>query len=261
MANVANDSAVADALQETRDLARRPRFWVSVLGTSLVIGLIGPFGTFDDMPLLVRLAYWLVVCPTTFWIGFFPSMIAAAAAESIGASVPVSTGLAGLAASLPVSAWLAGLNMAIFGTPFFGNVITLLPYSVVISIAVSGLFHAVTANDVEGVAPVSGTQAPPWLDQLPEHLGRDLILLQAQDHYVRAETPQGETLVRLSLRDAGEALGGFGLRVHRSWWVARHWMRAYEYRGGAPVVVLRDGQEVPVGRAYRSRVREALRSG
>ncbi|MEO1790259.1 MAG: LytTR family DNA-binding domain-containing protein [Pseudomonadota bacterium] len=48
------------------------------------------------------------------------------------------------------------------------------------------------------------------------------------------------------------------MRVHRSWWVARDAIDAYTYRGGAPVITLRTGREVPVGRAYRKRVRAAL---
>ena len=266
MENVADDSPVAYALAEARDLAGRPSFWLSLLGAAFVIGLIGPFGTFQDMPLVVRLAYWAAVCATTFWIGFLPSATAAAILERRGASTPVLVACGGLAGSVPVTIWLAGLHWVVFGASFVEGAIVLYAYVAVICVAVSALFQALTAHETAHETArevVAAHQRPPpdtpaWLDRLPDALGKDLMLLQSQDHYLRAVTPKGETLVRAALREAVKELGRYGVRVHRSWWVARDWIGAYEYRGGAPVVVLKNGQAVPVGRAYRSRVRDAL---
>ena len=261
MENVADDSPFAYAATEAKDLARRPTFWLSLLGAALVIGLIGPFGTFADMPLVARLAYWLAVCATTFWIGFLPSATAAAMAEAKGLSLPLLIVFSGLAGSLPVTLWLAGLHRVAFGAPFVEWALVFLPYVAVISVAVSALFYAFAERQIVATDQPPPPDKPAWLDRLPDAIGRDLMLLQTQDHYLRAVTPKGETLIRAPLREADQELGPYGVRVHRSWWVARAWIGAYEYRGGAPVVVLRDGQTVPVGRAYRSRVREALTSG
>lgn len=261
MANVADDSPFAYALAEAKDLIGHLPFWLTLLGAAFVIGLIGPFGTFRDMSLAVRLAYWMAVCATTFWIGFLPSAAMAAKAEGWGLNLPALVVCTGLAGSLPVTLWLAGLHWAVFGASFLEESLVLLPYVAVICVAVSALFQGLTARSVIVADPPCARDMPAWLDRLPDAVGRDLVLLQTQDHYLRAVTPKGETLIRAPLREAEQELGRYGVRVHRSWWVARDWIGTYEYRRGAPVVVLKDGQEVPVGRAYRSRVREALRSG
>jgi DNA-binding LytR/AlgR family response regulator len=93
---------------------------------------------------------------------------------------------------------------------------------------------------------------------LPPELGRDLLLLQAQDHYLRAVTPLGDTLLRGSISEASEALGDYGVRVHRSWWVARSAIQSYRYHDGASVLILSTGQEIPVGRSFRRQLREFL---
>ncbi|MEL6519046.1 MAG: LytTR family DNA-binding domain-containing protein, partial [Pseudomonadota bacterium] len=256
MEKVVNDSMVADALAEARDLARRPGFWASLSGVSLLIGFIGPFGTFDDLPLLSRLAYWLIVCPATFWVGFLPAALGFAAAERAGVGALPALILSALASSVPVTLLLAGMHHLVFSQPFWREVLTLFPYIAIVSVAVIGVFDQLVAG--RAAPPSSPATTPSWLEHLPDHLGRDLIVLQAQDHYVMAETPRGQALIRACLRDAEAALGPYGLRVHRSWWVARDAIDAYTYRGGAPVITLRTGREVPVGRAYRKRVRAAL---
>ena len=61
-----------------------------------------------------------------------------------------------------------------------------------------------------------------FLDRLPEKLGRDLVYLKTADHYVEAFTTAGSTLVLMRFVDAvAELDGAGGLRVHRSYWVAR----------------------------------------
>lgn len=258
MEKVVNDSILSDALAEARDLACRSGFWASLSGVSLMIGVVGPFGTFDDLPLLARLGYWLIVCPATFWAGFLPATLGYAAAERAGAGDVAALIFSALASSLPVTVLLAGLHHVAFGQAFLAEALSLFPYIAIVSVAVIGVFDHLVAGPA---APLPSPNDPPeWLDRLPGHLGRDLIVLQAQDHYVMAETPCGQALIRARLSDAEAALGPYGLRVHRSWWVARAAIDEYAYRGGAPVITLRNGREVPVGRAYRKRVRAALAS-
>lgn len=256
MGNVVNDSVFALARQEAADLARRPDFWAVMAVVSVVVGLTGPFGTFAEMRLGPRLAYWLVVCFGTFWVGFLPASAGYAAFERRGLGELASLILSALVASLPVTLWLGALHTVIFGASIWDEAVRLFPYTAVLSVAVIAMFDHVAYGAAPG--PAQRSDRPAWLDTLPAPVGRDLILLQAQDHYVRVETATGQTLLRMRLRDAEEALGGYGLRVHRSWWVARAWLGSYAYRKGAPVVVLKNGAEVPVGRAYRKAVRAAL---
>ena len=259
MTNVVNDTALDETLAEARAIARRPRFWIGLAGAGIVVGLVGPFGTYDTVPILVRIVYWLAVVATTFWIVYLTSFVVTSRLEARGVPVRWSDGFGAAAASLPVTVWLAGLHAVIFAAPFWADALRLFPYVAVITVVVAALSEALAARDTMPVSPASPPPDPAWLDQLPAHLGRDLILLQAQDHYVRAQTPLGEALIRTTIQEAADALDGHGMRVHRSWWVARGAIRAYAYRNGAPVVVLRNEEEIPVGRTYRRAVREALR--
>lgn len=260
MGFVVNDTALADTLTEARGIARSQRAWIGLLGAGLVLGLAGPFGTYEALTLAPRLGYWLVVVTTTFWLGYLTSYLCAELAERRGLGPAVALLIGALAAAGPVTLWLAALHGVIFDAAFRGEVAKLLPYVAAISAIISALSEVLVARDLGAVARHAPTRKPAWLDQLPPALGHDLILLQAQDHYLRAETTRGETLIRATLEDAASALGAYGMRVHRSWWVSRSAITAYRYRGGAPVLELVTGAEIPVGRTYRRSVREALRS-
>ena len=259
MGKVVNDTVLKETMAEARALAGRRRFWMGLLGAGLVIGLTGPFGTYDTVPLLVRTGYWLVVVSVTFWLGYLVSFAVASWAEDRGLGSTLSVRLGALAASIPVTALLAGLHAVFFAASFWADAMRLLPYVAVIAVAIAALDEALVAREASPAPPAATPPEPAWLDRLPAHLGRNLILLQAQDHYVRAETDRGETLIRSRLQEAANDLGDFGVRIHRSWWVARSAIQAYRYRNGTPVVVLQNGLELPVGRTYRRTVRGALR--
>lgn len=258
MGFVANDSMIGEALAEAKAVAGRWQLWLGLLGAAVVIGLTGPFGTYTSMPVPSRLAYWSFVVITTFWIGFLPSFAVATWAEGLGLDPPWSIGLGGLAASFPVILWLAALHWAVLAEPFRDEALRLLPYILVIAPVVSLLFEAVEARKDMAALPTAAPSEPSWLDRLPPDLGRDLLLLQAQDHYLRAQTPLGETLLRGSIGEATEELGDYGVRVHRSWWVSRSAIQSYRYLKGAPMVVLTTGQEIPVGRSFRRRLLDVI---
>lgn len=259
MTKVANDRLLTETLREARTIARRWQFWTGLAGIGVVIGLAGPFGTFETLPAAVRTAYWLGIVLTCFWLGYLATFILAGLAENLGLGYISSTFTGAALAGLPVTLWLAFLHSVFFGAALWPEVLRLLPYVVLTSLITSFVFETLAAD---APAPASERQRdasePVWLDRLPHELGRDLMLLQSQDHYLRVKTKLGETLIRGVLQEAAEELGEYGLRLHRSWWVARSAIRSFEYRKGAPVIVLTDGQEIPVGRTYRRSVRESL---
>lgn len=263
MAKVANDSIIGEVLSEACELAGRRRFWLTLVTVGLVIGLTGPFGTYDTLPVVARVGYWLVVVCLTYWLGYLVSFAVASLAEDRGMDPRLSLVVGALVAALPVTAWLAGLHMLVFGIPFWTDVKRLFPYVAIITVALAVLLESLASSDAHAaalakLAPAKAAPDSAWIDELPAHLGRKLILLQAQDHYVRARTDRGETLIRTTLREAASDLGDYGIRVHRSWWVARHAIGGLRYRAGMPVVVLHDGIELPVGRSYRRALRQAL---
>jgi hypothetical protein len=105
-------------------------------------------------------------------------------------------------------------------------------------------------------APSASPREPALFAQLPPRLGRDLLYLGNEDHYVRAYTREGDTLFLMRMRDAVEDLAPIeGARVHRSWWVARHAVAEVLRRDRAVLLRLVDGREVPVARAMVAELR------
>ena len=79
-----------------------------------------------------------------------------------------------------------------------------------------------------------------------------------EDHYVRAHTPHGSELILIPLRQAVDELAGVeGLRVHRSWWVARAAVEGAAEGGRNLRLRLRGGLTAPVARSAVAAVREA----
>lgn len=240
-------------------MARRWQFWAGLAGASVVIGLAGPFGTFDTLPAAIRIAYWLVIVLTSFWLGYLATFVLTAMAETLGFRYVPSVVAGATLASLPVTLWLACLHTVLFAAPLWTEMLRLLPFVAITSLLVSFVFETLDAKDAGPIRQPALPTEPGWLDTLPPELGRDLLFLQSQDHYLRVKTKLGETLIRGVLQDAAQELGDYGLRLHRSWWVARSAIQKVTYRKGAPAVVLTDGSAIPVGRKYRRAVLDQLR--
>ena len=115
-----------------------------------------------------------------------------------------------------------------------------------------------TAREAPRLAGEAASEA--FVRRLPPALGRDLLSLKMEDHYLRAETTLGSTLLLMRFRDALAELEGTGIQVHRSWWVAYRAMEGLDRDGRSVRLRLRGGGVVPVSRACVPAVREALRT-
>ncbi len=108
-----------------------------------------------------------------------------------------------------------------------------------------------------------GQSADKWgndaiLSRIPPALGRDVLALHSEDHYVRVYTRQGDALILAAISDAVRTLelnGYHGQRVHRSWWVANGAIAGSEVRGRKLMVSLANGIEVPISQTYREIVK------
>ncbi|MGL4575824.1 MAG: LytTR family DNA-binding domain-containing protein [Burkholderiaceae bacterium] len=110
------------------------------------------------------------------------------------------------------------------------------------------------------LAPAPSPEASTLLDRLPARLGRDLVQLEAQQHYLRIVTTRGEHLLLHGLAPAVRELaqrGIAGMQIHRSVWVAWAHVERLDLRPGALAAVLRDGRRLPIG---RRRVREVAQT-
>ena len=112
----------------------------------------------------------------------------------------------------------------------------------------------------DAAAPVDPAAPAPakLLAALSPRLGREVLALQGEDHYVRVHTPLGSELLLMRLRDAVTDLEGLaGEQVHRSWWVAREAVASCRPNGRRLSLTLTNGLEVPVSREAAPRLRRA----
>jgi DNA-binding LytR/AlgR family response regulator len=97
-----------------------------------------------------------------------------------------------------------------------------------------------------------------FLERLPKRLGRDVVYLKGNGHYVDVVTTAGSGTLLLRFSEAIAELGEAGMQVHRSYWVAFRHMAGLGRRDGRTVLRLMQGEVIPVGRTFLAIVREAI---
>lgn len=131
----------------------------------------------------------------------------------------------------------------------------------VINAALSAL-ATLLLHRASGDVPDTIVTDPP-ADSLRQRLplpARDKAIwaLGAQDHYVDVIQPDEHHLVHMRLGDAVSLLAQQdGLRVHRSWWVARDAVAEIARNGRRFEIRLKNGQSVPVSRAGTAELKNA----
>ncbi len=94
---------------------------------------------------------------------------------------------------------------------------------------------------------------------LPPEKRAPIRRLEAQNQYVRVVTDCGDTLLRMSLREAEEKLPpDTGMRIHRSIWMSRSQMQDLVFRNGNPKLLDPKGREYPVSRKKVAELRMLL---
>lgn len=257
-----NDNALHFTMREMRAIFTNPRVWVIIAVVALVLGLAGPFGTYE-LPIGARLAYWGVTVILTFLAGdFVITLVSAALWRRLNkwALLPI----AGLAGAVPVTLIVIGINMLAFGPRFAAiDLLPLFLYCLAITTAVTLVFYVIEPRGPDGELLVTGDRAdnpkaPPLLERLPVHKRGTLIRLSVQDHYVEIETDRGRELVLMRLADAmKETDGSEGLQIHRSHWVALAGVREVRRVSGKVMVQTVSGGELPVSRTYLPGLKQA----
>jgi DNA-binding LytR/AlgR family response regulator len=251
-------------MRELQRVSTAPRAWAAVAGVSVLLGLVGPFGTYDGLRLPARLAYWAATVTATWFVGFaVVALLARLWSGGRDAGMPAYA-LFGAVAGVPVTLVVWALNAAVFegeAIPF----LPLLAYVVAIAAVVSAvvaLFIAQHEKALAAAAPQPAATAAPRrpriLDRLPPHLRGALSHMTVQDHYVDIRTDRGGALVLMRLADAiAEAEPVEGLQIHRSHWVAADQIAQSVRMGGRLMLKMKDGTLLPVSRSYLDAVRSA----
>ena len=240
-----------------------------MIGVGVFLGVIGPFGSFYGGSLEIRIGYWIA----NSWIGFIVVSVAVRlsllAAFRFDLPSWFALGMGAAIGALPTAIVLDGFSAWFWPgnhgqvTPLliqYGNVLVIAePFSFAYYFLVE---HGWRAASRSAPPPTVSVEPRPsgggFLDRLPPRLGRDLLCLQMEDHYVRAHTAKGSDLVLIPLKAAiAELAETDGLQVHRSWWVARSAVVEPKASGRRISLRLSTGLEVPVSRASVAKLRAA----
>ncbi|WP_300532410.1 LytTR family DNA-binding domain-containing protein [Maricaulis sp.] len=85
-----------------------------------------------------------------------------------------------------------------------------------------------------------------------------ILSIETQDHYLSLTSDHGQHLVRATMSEAiARTRPGSGMRVHRSWWVAREAVARTERRGRDHVLILVDDRVVPIARGRVDQLKQA----
>lgn len=237
---------------------------------AVAVALLAPFGVLHAEPVAVRLAYWLRTLALAYLV-FRPLLaLAALAARRLDRPPLPLAALATVVGSAPLALalWWLGPHIDLGRPPpspsdFLETYLQVLLLAGLCLGAAGLALRARGARARSAEAPASTPEAAdaarPFFERLPRRLGRALVTVSTEDHYLRVRTDDGEALVLMRMADAEQALAGLdGLRVHRSWWVARRAVAGIRRRGRALELVLVDGRKAPVA---RNRVRALAAAG
>jgi hypothetical protein len=220
----------------------------------VLLSLTGPFGTFVDLPWPLRLVYWALAvggCSILMHV-VIGALLSSEHLEGWPRLPRIALGA--MLAALPGAAVIGLLetvmrhNDSVFDHYFwFWICVTLLGFPVAV-IQFAGAQSPTAANPVE-VTP--GGRDVAFLRRLPREIGRDLISISMQDHYVHATTTRGSTMILIRFSDAVKELADYpGAQIHRSHWIAAGHARRLLRDGKRAMVELKDGRLLPVSRPY-----------
>lgn len=109
----------------------------------------------------------------------------------------------------------------------------------------------VNMMDAEGASQQEQIADTGLLLRLPQELGKTVIALSAEDHYVRVYTPEGDDLVLYRFSDAvREMPESMGMQVHRSHWVNLSAISSFEESGRGASLTLNETITIPVSQRY-----------
>lgn len=251
--------------QRQRPASRASRALLAAVGVGLLLGFAGPFGSYPAYPTATRYAFWLGLT--------IAGVVAAIAADAILPRLRVRSGaiwigVLALLSALPMTfvvAWTLSLLQP--GRVFGPQQLPLLFACVAVVQLLIVLAMTIAAPAVEGAvsAPVAPQPAPEvtppafpdaLASKLPPEIGRDIVALETEDHYLRVHTAGGSVLILMRMADAVALLHpALGAQVHRRWWVAEAAVTGMRADGQKLVLELTGARLVPVGRTFAAATR------
>lgn len=225
------------------------RHGVAALGLGLLLGFLGPFGSYPAYGRIERYAFWVGLSLTGYLCGYVAWKRVRNAPTIARLPAPVAALLAALLSALPqtfVVFWAMSLLQPGRTASATGLVALFAAVTAVQLILIAAMAQierslppAASAAETRPLPAVALTESRP-------------IALEAQDHYVRVHGLNGSKLVLKRLSDAMvEVADVEGLQVHRGWWVASAAVAGTFVVDGKRWIKLVNGMTIPISRARR----------
>ncbi len=231
-------------------------WWLRALGLAVaggvVLGVFGPFGSFFNGNVMLRVFSWTVnlVAGTLIIATAVPMVTRLSRRLGFGRWAGLIVGL--LLATVPVA-----LFSAAFGAWLWPRAVDRVrpeewyAQALLVEAVMLGLWLLISLASQGARQPKTAETADsPAID-----LREPVLCLQMEDHYVRIHRASGSKLELMPLHEAIERYGSGGLKVHRSWWVAATAVDGFERDSRNWRLRLSNGLEVPVARNRIAEVR------
>ncbi|MBO6917264.1 MAG: LytTR family transcriptional regulator [Rhizobiaceae bacterium] len=249
MSEFANDTVLQLTLRQMQQQFKERKFYGFMAVAILILALSGPFGTLEHYNALERLAYWAIIAPTTYILasGVATLVTISLMRKKLNSWLAYIAGGTSAGIVVGIFVWLFGVFLdQSFGRSFMG-LLTAMTYTIPITIGVTLLFK-LSEKPLEEAE--SNSPDIRFFERIPKDMGRDLISLNSQDHYVKVTTSMGSELILMRLSDAIIELEGFaGLQPHRSWWIAKEHVKQIKTLNGKKVIELSNSDLVPISRS------------
>lgn len=244
------------------------RTWTSPLFASfygaialgVFLGFAGPFGSFQSLAPPQRYAFWFGLVATGYGLAIATLQILRPAAAFARLPKIAAIVVVGLISTLPMMFVVAWALEVVFGrsTPP-GQLVSLYLSVAAVQLVTAGIAAWPFLAPPRPAPPADDPSTDRFFERVPHRLGRDLLALEAQDHYLLVHTRRGSALIYMRLSEAVQILPPqLGFQAHRRWWVARDEVAGLRRDGHQTLVELTGGLTVPVGRTYLAAVRSGL---
>lgn len=259
MSEFANDTPLQLTLRQMQRQFKEPKFYAFLVVAILILTMSGPFGTLEHYNFLERFAYWAILTPATYILasGVATWVTVTLTRKQLNSWLAYMFGGTAAGVIVGIFVWLFGVFLdQSFGQSING-LLTAMTYTIPITIGVTMLFKVSEKTSDE--KPKTLTNDIRFFEKIPKKLGRDLISLNSQDHYIKVTTSMGSDLILMRLSDAIiELEGADGIQPHRSWWVSKKHVFEIKTENSKKVIELSNGDLVPVSRSKIKDVSEYL---
>jgi multidrug transporter EmrE-like cation transporter len=248
---------IHDRFRRSKETRKAAYVFLVLVASSAIAAIVGPFSTFDTMPLDVRFVYWGGIIGSSAIVGTSIRKLV----ERFPMKSPIQT-------DLTVSAIMAptfGFAITVFNAKVIErdtdmanavwlNILVVLLVCFGVAVFRAYIRHLSAERRSSTAAPLpdapSGT-VPGFLREIETEIGRTVRWIEADDHYLRIHGPVGSARVLMRFRDALDEVSHLpGLRVHRSHWIHVDAVTEVRPDGRRHIAVLNCGAEVPVSRSY-----------